>query len=291
MPASAATTSTGNRKTGNARSKRTSSGGIGKTGTAARKSDALSSGPSADDARSPRANGSHRAKQEPESATVQAPAERPSIPGKGDHQALAPARSIWRGTISFGMVSIPVKLFPATASKKTFNYVANALFRCLWRWAKRRHPRKSRFWIKDRYFGYRNGNHWRFFGETRDESGRLLRNWLYHAATTPIRRHVKIRGDANPYDPEWEVYLEKRLGVKMAGSLLGRRGLSRLWREQKGRCPVCGQLITHETGWHNHHIVWRVRGGSDGIENRVLLHPNCHNQVHTKDLSVSKPRP
>lgn len=177
------------------------------------------------------------------------------------------------------------------ASKKTFNYVANALFRCLWRWAKRRHPHKSRFWIKDRYFGYRDGNYWRFFGETKDENGRTLRNWLYHAATTPIRRHVKIRGDANPYDPGWEVYLERRLGVKMAGSLLGRRGLSRLWREQKGRCPVCGQLITHETGWHNHHIVWRVRGGSDGMENRVLLHPNCHNQVHTKGLSVSKPRP
>jgi DNA end-binding protein Ku len=39
------------------------------------------------------------------------------VQAKAEGQAPAPARSIWRGAISFGMVSIPVKLFPATASK------------------------------------------------------------------------------------------------------------------------------------------------------------------------------
>ena len=27
---------------------------------------------------------------------------------------------------------------------------------------------------------------------------------------TPIRRHVKIRGDANPFDPAWEKYFRVR---------------------------------------------------------------------------------
>ena len=31
-----------------------------------------------------------------------------------------------------------------------------------------------------------------------------------------IIRYVKIRGDVNPYDPKWEVYLEARLGCNWA---------------------------------------------------------------------------
>jgi RNA-directed DNA polymerase len=38
------------------------------------------------------------------------------------------------------------------------------------------------------------------------------------------------------------------------------------------------------------HIVWRVMGGEDRDENRVLLHPNCHQQVHVQKLFVTKPR-
>lgn len=77
----------------------------------------------------------------------------------------------------------------------------------------------------------------------------------------------------------------------MAANLHGRKQLSSLWREQKGICPVCNQPITKITGWHSHHIVHRVMGGSDTRENRVLLHPECHRKVHNQKISVSKPRP
>jgi RNA-directed DNA polymerase len=79
--------------------------------------------------------------------------------------------------------------------------------------------------------------------------------------------------------------------VKMAATLRGRRSLLYLWREQDGLCPVCQQPITQLTGWHNHHLVWRSNGGADGAANRVLLHPNCHRQVHSQGLHVAKPRP
>ena len=95
-----------------------------------------------------------------------------------------------------------------------------------------------------------------------------------------IHRHVKIKGQANPYDPTWEMYFEARLGVKMSATLKGRRQLLYLWKEQNGRCPVCNEKITELTGWHNHHKIWRSHGGSDGVDNRVLLHPTCHMQVH-----------
>ena len=37
--------------------------------------------------------------------------------------------------------------------------------------------------------------------------------------------------------------------------------------------------------------MWRTHGGKDTIENRVLVHPNCHQQIHSQELDVGKPRP
>ncbi len=77
----------------------------------------------------------------------------------------------------------------------------------------------------------------------------------------------------------------------MAQDLEGRRQLLYLWQQQDGICPICHQKITKLTGWHNHHILWRSHGGSDKAHNRVLLHPECHRQVHCLKLEVVKPRP
>lgn len=170
-------------------------------------------------------------------------------------------------------------------SKEIFTSVDSAIFQALWRWAVRRHPTKAKHWVKRKYFKVVGNRQWVFHGTYNGK------NWfLSRASDKPIRRHVKVRGAANPYDPTWELYFEHRLGVKMVDDLRGRRQLIRLWREQDGRCPVCQQKITQLTGWHNHHIIWRSRGGSDKAENRVLLHPNCHQQVHNQGLFVEKPR-
>lgn len=175
------------------------------------------------------------------------------------------------------------------ASKRCFSEVDNHIFKTFWTWARRRHPRKSQSWIAHNYvgcIGLRN----RCFGTIQDEAGQTTTHWLGLAAATPIKRHAKIKTEANPYDPQWEVYFEERLGLKMAAHLRGRRALSALWKEQAGLCPICRQLITQVTGWHNHHIIWRSFGGSDKAENRVLVHPHCHRQLHAQRLCVSKPR-
>lgn len=171
-------------------------------------------------------------------------------------------------------------------SKKVFNDVDHALFRLLWQWAKRRHGDKNRWWLAEKYFRTIGGDRWVFHGEWNG------RDWtICRARTIRIERHIKVKGEANPYDPKWEPYFEQRLNVKVEATLRGRRRILRLWKEQSGLCPVCGQKITELTGWHNHHIVWRVMGGSDSDENRVLLHPNCHRQVHSQGWTVVKPRP
>lgn len=49
-------------------------------------------------------------------------------------------------------------------SKRIFALVDNALFLCLWQWAKRRHPDKGLRWIASRYFERAGGNNWVFTG-------------------------------------------------------------------------------------------------------------------------------
>ncbi len=177
------------------------------------------------------------------------------------------------------------------ASKQTFTKVDHHIFTLLWQWARRRHPHKSRGWIKEKYFRSENGNHWVFGGQVCRSNGTVQDVRLFRATSVPIRRHTKIKGEANPYDPEWEPYFEARLGVRMAQQLKGQRQVLRLWQEQDGLCVVCHQRLTELTGWQSHHLVWRTHGGSDRAENQVLLHPTCHAQVHSQGLPVLKPRP
>ncbi len=176
-------------------------------------------------------------------------------------------------------------------SKKTFHSVDYALHQCLWHWAKRRHPNKSASWVKQRYFCTVGERHWVFFGKVVTAEGTTRTILLEMAGRTPIRRHTKIRGTANPYDPAWEVYFEQRLGARLAQTTKGLGQRFTVWMQQQGICPVCDQAITDLQGCDSHHIIKRVEGGSDGAANRVLVHPNCHRQIHSQGLAVVKPRP
>jgi RNA-directed DNA polymerase len=171
------------------------------------------------------------------------------------------------------------------ASSSTFSKVDSAIFDCLWRWARRRHRNKSSGWIYKKYFERLDGR-FVFRERARDEDGTPRTTKLFRADSLPIIRHVKIRGDANPYDPQWEIYFERRLDLKMVANPKRRQQLLRVWMSQGGLCTECGHKITRTTGWRSHKVVWRVYGGSDSMSNRVLLHPSCHNNVHERELTV-----
>ena len=175
------------------------------------------------------------------------------------------------------------------ASKRTFDFVDHAIFELLWQWAKRRHPKKGRRWVKEKYFHTIGQRQWVFAGEIEGRKGETLTVHLINAAQTRIQRHRLIQGEANPYDPAYEAYFDERMGLKWLQSWLKRRKLITLWNEQEGRCPVCDQKITKESGWHVHHILYRVYGGTDHLSNLLLLHPTCHRQVHHQQLDVTKP--
>jgi RNA-directed DNA polymerase len=106
-------------------------------------------------------------------------------------------------------------------AKKTFAKVDNAIWRALWRWACRRHPRKGRRWIYARYFHEIEGRSAVFSCKTlhRDGAERLL--LLRSAADVEIRRHIKIQRQATPFDPTFEEYFETRDARKMTTNLAG----------------------------------------------------------------------
>jgi len=154
------------------------------------------------------------------------------------------------------------------SARKTFESVDKEIWQALWQWAKRRHPNKGRHWIKEKYFKTMPGvRSWIFALETGETLPNGKPKWieLRRATAIPIKRHVKIKADANPFDKQWELYFEDRLGFKMRDNLKQKKRLLNLWSSQSGRCPVCDQLIKQETGWHVHHILPRCEGGKDTL--------------------------
>ena len=115
--------------------------------------------------------------------------------------------------------------------KAVFTTMDHTIFRALWRWSKRRHPGESRRWVRARYFQTRRNDHRVFTGEQDGATAMLVR-----MASVAIRRHVNIRGTANPYAPADELCFERRPGVAMDSTLHGRRQLLAFWKRQEAHC-------------------------------------------------------
>ena len=164
-------------------------------------------------------------------------------------------------------------------SKATYQKADHLTWQKLWKWAKRRHPNKGLRWIKGRYFHRVGHRDWIFGVRTKTREGEGLYRLAFHA-DTPIRRHVQIKAEANPFDPKWEIYFEEREARLMNRVLTGK--LKSLWKQQEGTCPICQQQCTLDQEWVIHHITHRAKGGSDTLDNLQLLHGNCHRQVHAK---------
>ena len=100
-------------------------------------------------------------------------------------------------------------------SGKTFSYVDNRIRMDLWRWMRRRHHNKSTGWLYKTYLS-KGSKPGRFSTVVKDKEKKTSRTYeLIRASSIPIMRHIKIRGDANPFDPSYTGYLEKRRHCKM----------------------------------------------------------------------------
>lgn len=113
-------------------------------------------------------------------------------------------------------------------AKETFSWVDHQIWLKLWQWCKRRHPNKGRRWIKDRYFHVIGPRKWVFAVKTKSPDDKTQYMELYSAQYTPIRRHVKIKAEACPYDMAWESYFEERKTLKAKNVRSLRKGVKKL---------------------------------------------------------------
>ena len=171
--------------------------------------------------------------------------------------------------------------YRGVVSKETFSYIKNRVKVYLWRWASRRHPEKSKKWVQNRYYSRFGEDNWTFMCKGTDGRGREKSHILYNISSTPIVRHIKVKGSFSPDDPSLREYWQKRAtdyGKKYwaKGSKYESIAKYQIWK-----CPVCGDSLFNGELMETHHIIPVAQGGSDDTENLQHLHTACHKQVHS----------
>jgi RNA-directed DNA polymerase len=95
-------------------------------------------------------------------------------------------------------------------AKRTFQRVDASIYHALQRWIKRRHPNKNAHWQRQRYFRSQGLRNWVFSVKVQRKDGLTEQLDLFRADRVAIRRHVKIKAQATPYDPQYRAYFEHR---------------------------------------------------------------------------------
>jgi RNA-directed DNA polymerase len=147
--------------------------------------------------------------------------------------------------------------YRGAASSRTFAALDHYLWQLTYKWACHSHANKPKPWIVSRYYGRFNpASQDRWVFGNRDNGAYLPRlGW------TKIVRHSLVVGAASPDDPALTGYWAQRRRKNQP--LLDRSVLILLAR-QKGRCPLCRDLLLHAdhepsspTEWEQWHRVTR----------------------------------
>ncbi|NEQ11815.1 MAG: group II intron reverse transcriptase/maturase, partial [Moorea sp. SIO4E2] len=168
-------------------------------------------------------------------------------------------------------------------SKETYSKLDHLLWKRLWRWAKRRHPNKSKSWIKEKYWGTKTEKPKKWWEAPKVD------NWVFMSsedqflpkhAKTKIIRHKKVAGVRSPYDGNLVYWLER---VRKHPEMTSQKG--KLLKRQEGKCTHCGLTFRDGDLMETHHILPRALGGKDNIGNLELLHLHCHDKIHGKQIN------
>ena len=105
-------------------------------------------------------------------------------------------------------------------AKACYSSIDSQIWRLLWKWAVRRHPMKGARWVRQKYFHVEGNRSW-VFATKQPGDGAHQRLRLFRAMTISIKRHVKIRSMATPFDPAWTSYFTRRRIAIDTEKLLG----------------------------------------------------------------------
>ena len=136
-------------------------------------------------------------------------------------------------------------------SARVFNELDSHVWKLTYKWANFTHPHKGKRWITSRYFGAFNSSRrdrW-VFGD-RDSGAYLIK-----FAWTKITRHTLVKGWASPDDPALTDYWAAR---RRRGRPPLDRARLRLLLKQRGRCPLCGELLLHAEAEPQHPDDWAL---------------------------------
>lgn len=164
--------------------------------------------------------------------------------------------------------------YRTVCSKETYTKVQNLLFWKLLRWGYRRHPNKNKKWANNKYWHTIGLNNWRFSCTKND-----IQYVLPMHPETKIIRHVKVKGEASPYDGN-HTYWASRMGKHPEL----KSSVARLLKKQKGKCNLCHLSFKPEDKIERDHITPLKAGGENKIENLQLLHRHCHDKKTKRDL-------
>ena len=164
-------------------------------------------------------------------------------------------------------------------SKKTFSRIRYEVLNAIYRYLKRKHPQKSWKWIHEKYYKTidkdKNNPYAKSTGKRKKEE--VLIN---AAKDVPIIRYEKVKGGYSPLDPEQSEYWSKRK-TKMGKTRFAEGSkYEKIYKKQKGICPVCGEPIDLEDDFELHHIIPIKDGGTNADKNLVFLHKHCHKAKH-----------
>ena len=166
--------------------------------------------------------------------------------------------------------------YRTVCSKETYSKVSHLIFWKLQRWGYKRHPNKSKTWTNNKYWHTIDMNNWRF-SITKDDINYVLPTHT----ETKIVRHVKVKGNASPYDGNntyWASRMGKHPEVKSS--------IARLLKKQKGKCNYCQLTFKPEDKIERDHIIPRQAGGNKLKDNLQLLHKHCHDVKTKQDLKT-----
>ena len=103
-------------------------------------------------------------------------------------------------------------------------------------------------------------------------------NHLPRLSWTPIKRHIMVRFDASPDDPDPRSYWERREDRKT--ELLPTWRQRELAKRQGGHCPICHDSLHDDSELRVHRVIPKSQGGEDALSNLTLVHLYCHQQTH-----------
>jgi RNA-directed DNA polymerase len=151
----------------------------------------------------------------------------------------------------------------SVCASEAFSHIDYILFEFLWQWAKRRHPKKGKWWISTKYWRSKDTRNWVF---ATDDGKELLR-----VNRIPIVRHTKVRMDATPYlDPDYFSQRHVNHGRKR---LSGR--FKQIWKNQNGCCYHCGIPMDTSDEREIFFKVAKSEGGMEVVSNMAYVHSHC----------------